>query len=102
METLKYLVVGEEEHLHVIIDKPLMQRTADAPVVEEIADASVSNLYSVEYLCQTLMLLSAVRDDIASISPCMIVEECLCQKVEVLVKQRLWERMKGYGTVSRC
>ena len=98
METVKYLVVGEDTHLEVVIDKALVQRAQHGLKADVVAAV-------LKDVAQALDLLGAVAQDEQAVAAGDEVAERLPDEVKVLVVDALWlevQRQPLHATLGHC
>ena len=99
METVEYLVVGEETSLQVVVDEPLVECAVDrlerqGGRCEDIVGGRV------EDILQPLYLFLAVGQDIESIPLGKMVLQRLREQRQVLMEQRLRCDMEGHRRIG--
>ena len=111
VESVEYLMVGEEAQAQVVIGKSLVQSMVDGCEIESVGYtqrfrigrpagmrvAQSLHLIAVEYITQTTCLFLRVGEYIQLVALQQIVFERLCKQLEILVKQRLGRNVERYG-----
>ena len=92
VETVEYLVVGEQAEAQVVVYEALVQRLVDG------GEADVLVFFG-EDVAQTLVLLLTVGQHVELVAFQSVVLQRLLQQVEVLVEERLRRSLKAEGSL---
>ena len=113
VESVEYLMVGEEAQAQVVIGKSLVQSMVDWCEIEPVGYtqrfrigrptgmrvAQSLHLIAVEYITQTPCLFLRIGKDIELVALKQIVFERLSEQLEILVKQWLGRYIERYGSL---
>ena len=97
METVKYLVVGKEAHLQVVVDKTIVQRFFNRGKTNCTMFALCLGTLR-EDILQALVLLGTIGKNIELIALLKISIERLEQQLEILMEKRLYRDIKTNNT----